>query len=209
MSACPDATSTYASSRFAEAVLTTSELPWSRGRRRPRCGHDDEPVPVGNHSQRVKRDQRVAGTPPVERELLPDRRQRLTLEEVPGVLVGAARRLAVGALGHHALVGEQPRLLRARELGRREAEPRHPLELGDQRVEAALDAVARDERLQDGLVVRPRRLEQRPGRAGLDERRVLSLAELVEPGAEHAAEQLVEHDVAIAADRALVARRGC
>ena len=172
--------------------------------------HHDEPValgkPVGGEGVDLgERDFRKE--PPVERELLPDRRQRLSLEEVPRVLVGAARGLAVRALGDHALVGEHPRLLRARELGRREAEPRHPLELGHQRVETALDAVARDHRLQDGLVVRPRRLEQRPGRVGLDERGVLSLRELIEPEVEHAAEQLVEHDVAIPADRALVARR--
>ena len=94
----------------------------------------------------------------------------------------------------HALVAEHHRLLRAGELGRGEAEPRDALELGHERVEAARDAVVRDERLEHRFVLRPRRREQAAIRGRPEERRVRALAELVEPGAEHAAEQLVEHD---------------
>ena len=143
----------------------------------------------------------------MERELLPDRRQRLSLEEVPGVLVGAAGRLAVRALGRGPLVAEHHRLLRAFELGGGEAEALDPLDLQQQRLEAAGDAIVRDERLDDRLVLGPRGLEQTAIGGSAQERRVRALTELVEPGAEHCREQLVHHQIAVAADRALVAGR--
>ena len=139
----------------------------------------------------------------MKRELLPDRRQRFALKEIAGVLVGAALGLAVRALGHAALVVEQPRLLGARELGGGEAELRDPLQLDHQGVETARHAAVGDERLDLGFVLRARCSEQRPLSAGSEKRRVLALRQLVEPGVEHVTEQTVHHDVAIATDRIL------
>jgi len=175
-----------------------------------RRGHDDDPVPIGEpfFGERIDLCQGDArDETPVKRELLPDRRQRFSLEEIPRVLVGAALGLTVRAFRHDALVTEHHGLLRARELCRGEAEPRDPLELGHECVETARHAVVRDERLEGGFIPGARRLEQRTVRGSPDERRVLTLAKLVEPDAEHAAEQLVEHQGAVTADRSLVARR--
>ena len=76
----------------------------------------------------------------MERELLPDRRERFALEKIPRVFIRTARGLAVRALGHVALVVQHPRLLRAREFGRGEAEARNPLEFGDDGVKTAGEA---------------------------------------------------------------------
>ena len=86
----------------------------------------------------------------------------------------------------HALGAGHVRLLRAIELGGGEAEARDALQFGHERVEAARDAVVRDQRLHDRFVARPRRREQARGRR----RRCRNggfalLAELVEPVAEH------------------------
>ncbi len=143
----------------------------------------------------------------MERELLPNRRQGLILEVVPRVLVGAAFRFAVRAFRHHALVARHHRLLRPGELALGEAELCDSLQLRQQRIEAATDAVGRDERLEIGFVLRPCDREQSTLRSRPEEGRVLPLAKLVEPLAEHAPEQLVEHQLAIPADRSLVARR--
>ena len=139
----------------------------------------------------------------MKRELLPDRRQRFALQEVAGVLVGAALGLTVRALSHAALVVQQPRLLGARELGGSEAELRDPLQLGHQGVETACHAAVGDQRQELGLVLGARRTEQRTLSAGSEKGRVLALRELVEPGVEHVTEQTVHHDVAISTDRIL------
>ncbi len=83
---------------------------------------DDQPVLVGKPvaGEFVDLGERDAWhEAPVECQFLPDRRQRFVLEEIARVLVGAARRLAVGALGDAALEAEHHRLLRSRQLGRR------------------------------------------------------------------------------------------
>ena len=143
----------------------------------------------------------------MERQLLPDRRQRLTLQEIARVLVGAALGFAIGAFRDDALVGRHPVLLGARELGRGEAESRDPLQLGYQRLEAAGHAVIRYQCLEQRLIPGPRHREQTAIRRGAEEGRVLALAHLVESGAEHRGEELVHHDGAIPADRPLIAGR--
>ena len=150
---------------MAAAVLTTAaELRLIGQDDAGRFGrrHDDEAVPIGKPvaGERVDLAERDAGDEPaVEGELLPDRWQRFVLEEIARVFVRAARRLAVRALRHDALGAEHHRLLRAGELGRREAEACHALKLGDERVKTARHAVVGDERLEHRLVLRPRCLE--------------------------------------------------
>ena len=112
-----------------------------------------------------------------------------------------------GLSATHAFVPGHVRLLRPVELGGRKPEPSDAQEFGHQGIEASRHAVVRDERLNDRLVSGPWRRKERPIRGGLQERRLLALTELVEPRAEHVGEQLILHDLAIAADRALVARR--
>src|SRR5207245_2350853 len=104
--------------------------------------------------------------PAMEREFLPDRWQRFTLEKISRVLGGAARGLTVRAFRHPTLVAEHHHLLRAGELGRGEAEPCDPLQLGHECVEAPCHAIVRDERLENRLVPRPRRGEQLTIRGG-------------------------------------------
>ena len=140
-------------------------------------------------------------------QLLPDRRQRFTLEKVARVFVGAAGRLAIRALLRDALGTGQVGLLRAIELGGGEPEratrfssvtsasrPRVMPSFGTSACRIASSRVL-------GAGNRPR-----PA-AALQERRLSALRELVEPIAEHLREQLILHDLAIAADRSLIARR--
>src|SRR5215831_10156389 len=96
----------------------------------------------------------------MERELLPDRRQRLALEKVARVFVGAARRLAVRTLRDGALIGEHHRLLRAGELGRREAEARETLQFGDECGQTARHPIVRYYRLQHCYVTCSRGWEE-------------------------------------------------
>src|SRR5206468_6380135 len=128
------------------------------------------------------------------------RRQRFSFEEVPGVLVCAARRLTVGALRHRAFGASHVCLLRSVELGGRESKPSDALEFGREGVEASCHTVIRDECLNDRLVPCPRGREERPIRSRVEEGRLLPLTELLEPRAEHRTEQLIEQDLAIAAD---------
>ena len=88
----------------------------------------------------------------MKRELLPDGRQRFSLEKVPCVLVRAARRLTVGTLRDDAFVTRHPGLLRAVELGGRESEAREALKFGDESIKASRHAVIRHECLKSGLV---------------------------------------------------------
>jgi hypothetical protein len=97
-------------------------------------GHDDQLVLIREPvcCQRIdlrERDRRNEA--PMEREFLPDRGQRLGLQEVARVLVSAALRLAIGTLFDHALRAGHVLLLRALEFRRREAETSDPLELCD------------------------------------------------------------------------------
>ena len=124
--------------------------------------------------------------------------------KIRAVLVGTAVGVAVRTLGDHPLVRQHHRLLCARQLGFGEAEARHALELERERVEPAGDAVVRDKRLQDGLVLGPGGREQRAIRGRLDKRRRRALARLVEPRVEHVGEQLIEDLTAIAPDRRLI-----
>ena len=92
-------------------------------------------------------------------------------------------------------------------LGRGESETGDALQLADERVETARDAVGRHEGLQRRLVARLRRREQPAAGGRAQERRPLALGALVEPIAEHLGEQLILEDVAIAAHRSLIPRR--
>ena len=174
-----------------------------------RRGHDHEAVslrkPVAR--QRIDLGERDCGKePPVEREFLPDRRQRFALEEVARVLVGPALRFAVGAFRHRALEAPHRRLLRAGELRGGESKACDPLQLGDERLEAACHAVVRDERLEHRLVPGPGGLEQPSIRRRAQERRICALGQFAKPVVEHAGKQLVDHQLAISADRSLIAR---
>ncbi len=176
---------------------------------RVRGGDEHEAVLVGEPVRRERVDLRqrhLGQEATVKRQLLPDRRQRFAAEEVAGVLVGAALGFTVGTFGRHPLVPEHHGLLRARQLRGREAELRDAVEFSHEGVQPARDAVARDERLQGRLVLHAGHREQGAVRRRPQERRVRALAQLVEPAAEHRAEELIEHQAAIAADRALIAR---
>jgi hypothetical protein len=143
----------------------------------------------------------------MKRQLLPDGRQRFTLEKVARVFVGAARRLAVGALFGRALGRRQVGLFRAIQFGGGEAERRDALQLAHQRVEAPDDAVVRHQGLQRRFVARLRRRKQPAPGCGAQERRPVALGDLVETVAQHLREQLIFQNLAIAADRSLIARR--
>src|SRR5207237_8360831 len=134
------------------------------------------------------------------RELLPDRRQRLGLEEVARVFVGAVCRLAIGTFRDGSLIAEHYRLLRTGELGRREAEPRETLQLCDECGQTPGHPVIRYDRLQQRLVPCPRGWQQLAVGGGAHERRIRALGELVEPGTEHVGQQLITHDLALPAD---------
>jgi hypothetical protein len=87
----------------------------------------------------VERDAR--DEPAMERELLPDGRQRFLFEEIPRVFIRSAGRLPVRTFRHHPLRAEHHGLLRARQLGCGESVSSHALKLGHQRIETAPDAV--------------------------------------------------------------------
>ena len=144
----------------------------------------------------------------MKRELLPDRRQRFTLEEVARVFVGAARRFAIRALLDDALGAGHVCLFRAIELGGGEPEGHDAFELGHERIEATRDAVARHQRLQRSL----RHASSAPG-TGRGRRRPAGTAacRLCESSSRRSP-SICENNwsfmiVAIAADRSLIAGR--
>src|SRR5215471_18217676 len=136
----------------------------------------------------------------MERKLLPDRRQRLVLEEVARVFVGAARRLAVGTFRDGTLIAEHHRLLRAGELGCRETELREPLQFCDECGQTARHPIIRYDRLQDYSIPCSRGWEQLAVGGSAHERRIRAAGKLVEPGTEHVGKQLIAYDLAIPAD---------
>ena len=127
------------------------------------------------------------------------------LEEVARVFVGAARRLAVGTFRDGALIAEHHRLLRAGEFGRREAEPRETLQFCDECGQTARHSIIRYDRLQHCYVPCSRGREQLAVGGSAHERRIRAPGEFIEPGAEHVGKQLITHDLAVPADRPLVA----
>ena len=136
-----------------------------------------------------------------------DRRQRFVFEEIPGVFFGAARPFTIGALRDDAFRPGHVHLLGAFEFARRKTEANDPLYLRDEGVEPPRNAFVRDKRLDDRQIAGSRCRKKRSIRGGLQERWILGLRKLVETRSEHGGKQLIPHDVAIAADRALIASR--
>ena len=127
----------------------------------------------------------------VQRVLVHDARNRFALQKVPDELVGQRAGRALVLLDRRVL---QHPLQTARlpiELGRGETEPRHAVDLGEQRSEPALDAALRDERIQRRHLCGPH--ENAAAGLGRKKRRVRLLRDLVETGGQHAAEQPLGH----------------
>src|SRR5439155_22100592 len=124
-------------------------------------------------------------------ELVGDARDRFALDEVAHELVGERSGWTLVLLDERPLersLKVQPLPI---QLGRGETEADHALDLGKDRREAPFDAALHDQRGDRRGFFRAKKKPANGSRR--EERRPWTLRDLVEPGREQAAEQLLHH----------------